>query len=70
MLRRRFDSSGKTPVELYHSRNRHRETRRARTVTARELFCCLCLAPLQNKPVTVRNVRMDTSEVFAHAGSV
>jgi len=36
MLRHCFDTSGKTPVELYHSRDR-----RARTVTGCGLFVCL-----------------------------
>jgi len=70
MLHRLFDSSGKTPVEAYHPKDRHpkdrrpedrrRRSRRARAVTGCGLFFCLCLAPLQNKRVTgMLTSRMD-----------
>ena len=52
MLRRYFDSSGKTPVELYHSKDHARKIARARAITGRGFFFCLCLAPLQNKRAT------------------
>jgi hypothetical protein len=47
MLHRSFDPSGKTPVGLYDPKIAEPAPQ-----PARGLFFCLCLALLQNKPVT------------------
>ena len=64
MLHRSFDPSGKTPVGLYDPKIAEPAPQ-----PARGLFFCLCLALLQNKPVTAAALALlDTYRAFVAAG--